>query len=70
MTHKGAEICDLPAGTLSVGASGDVCILILIKSGRLMLKPSKANQEIVHGMGGRFEVRSRRLLSAVKKSSD
>ena len=26
MTHKGAEICDLPAGTLSVGASGDVCI--------------------------------------------
>lgn len=26
MTHKGAEICDLSAGTLSVGASGDVCI--------------------------------------------
>ena len=26
MTHKGAEICDLPAGTLSAGASGDVCI--------------------------------------------
>ena len=26
MTHKGAEICNLPAGTLSVGASGDVCI--------------------------------------------
>ena len=26
MTHKGAEICDLPAGTLSLGASGDVCI--------------------------------------------
>ena len=26
MTNKGAEICDLPAGTLSVGASGDVCI--------------------------------------------
>lgn len=26
MTHKGAEICDLPAGTLSVGALGDVCI--------------------------------------------
>ena len=26
MTHKGAEICDLPAGTLSLGAPGDVCI--------------------------------------------
>lgn len=26
MTHKGAEICDLPAGTLSPGASADVCI--------------------------------------------
>lgn len=26
MTHKGAEICELPAGTLSVGASADICI--------------------------------------------
>ena len=26
MPHKVAEICDLPAGTLSVGALGDVCI--------------------------------------------
>jgi dihydroorotase len=26
MTHKGAEICDLTAGTLSVGVAGDVCI--------------------------------------------
>ena len=26
MTHKGAEICDLSAGTLSVGVAGDVCI--------------------------------------------
>jgi hypothetical protein len=35
-----------------------------------MLKPSKANQEIAHGMGGRSEVRLRQLLSAEKKSSD
>ena len=26
MTHKGAEICKLDAGTLSVGASADICL--------------------------------------------
>ena len=26
MTHKGAEICKLPAGTLSEGASADICL--------------------------------------------
>ena len=26
MTHKGAEICNLPAGTLSEGAAADICI--------------------------------------------
>jgi len=26
MTHKGADICKLDAGTLSVGASADICL--------------------------------------------
>ncbi|MGB0744956.1 MAG: dihydroorotase, partial [Opitutales bacterium] len=26
MTHKGAELCQLEAGTLSVGAAADICI--------------------------------------------
>ena len=26
MTHKGAEICNLPAGNLSIGARADICI--------------------------------------------